>query len=281
MLDNEDNFSGKSAADLKKLILNPEAPKPVTEEKKEIVSKDNPSPAVPAETAPKTEELLLGKFKSQEDLVKAYQELEKHNTKVSQELSQFKTTKQEPVKTSTDDYLYSMLFGQTNKNVDKVSTPVSEDIIDEPVEDARYKQLQDELEQGKRVLQYLVGNQTKDSERKRASEKFKNDPLLPWSDSVEQELEEKVFSQLPQLKFQQSGYEYAYKLLKADKADEIAMQKIEAAAQEALKKREKNETAVVETPTKSDPEPEFDPAKVKDVNELRKYIKKQFGELER
>ena len=280
-MSNLDNFEGKSSEELKKILEQGTQEEKVAEEDTPEEDKQmEEKPEAPKEIEEEKEnELILGKFKTEEDLVKAYQELEKRSTKVSQELAKAKKSNEPSESKKDDSYdpLWQMIYGQP-KSEDKVNTNSYDDIEPDP----EMESLREKVEQGEKNFQYLATQQLQREQREKAIETFKNDPLLPWNEEVEKELEATVFTELPNLKYTKGGYNYAYKLLKADKAEEIIKDREEAIKSKAIEKRRKNEAAYVETPESTkQSEDEFDPTKLEDLGSLRKYINKNIGRIER
>ena len=107
------------------------------------------SPEVPAEK----EELILGKFKSQDDLVKSYQELEQKTTKTAQEKAQLEQylreiSSQEPQQTANTDI----------PGLDPEVVPA----LDKWYEDRRLREVQEEEIKKARALQERHADELKD-----------------------------------------------------------------------------------------------------------------------
>lgn len=281
-----DNINKKSAENLKQQILKDAQEETTKEEPKivkdEVVEEVKKVEVESSETkkAPKVEEeeLLLGKFKTQEDLVKAYQESEKKITELSQK------KEEEPVidNSPQSDLLYESIFGTSTDKAPTVVNPV--DSYDSEVTAEENNQeivsLREKVSNLEKVGQYQLLSQQAVTNRIEAAELLRDDPVLPYTKEVESELEKTIFKELPQLKYQRGGYKIAHEMLKGRKADGLSKAKIDVAVQEALDKAEKNKIAVVETPAKSDPDPEFDFSKLS-TEDQRKQLKKNFGEAQR
>jgi len=265
-----DNLKSQTSSDLKKQFE--EAQKQEendTKSKETIPAKPVSQTPAPAKEPPK-ETLILGKFKTTEDVVKAYQEAERKITELS-------TKKVEPtpapVAQPAADPLWASLFGD-NSQVQTNRKQVNEDPDDEVT--ALKKRL-DTVEKAGYIS--LLQNQAA-IEKINAEKMLANDPDLPFDANVELEIEERIFKQYPQLKYSKGGYITAHQLLKGEKASEIAAKRSENAVKEALEKASKNSSAIVETPSKGDPEPQVDPTNLS-MKDLRSYLNKDLGTFER
>lgn len=266
-----DNIGKLNSSELKKMLLADAQVKKDEPKKTEEQSPKTEAKAEAKET-PKTEELILGKFKSTDDLVKAYQESERKITELSQEVKKVESPK--PASQAGGDDLWNLLFGGTQEKT--VSKPIVEE---DNIEDQRVANLEKEVANLRKAGAYLVQSQQAVTNKQKAVEKLKNDPVLPYDDTVDKELES-VFARYPSLRYAVGGYEVAHTILKGEKATEISQRKVDEAVKAIHAKKESNSAAVVETPAKSSPEPEVDPLSL-DMKKLRAHLKKNLGELER
>lgn len=252
-----------------------EEPKPKEEV---VVPKEVEAPV----TVEKKDELILGKFKSREEADKAHLELEKELTRKSQELAELR--KQAETKTAPSvelDSLWKTLFQD-----DKVEVPVkAEPHATTPNEDQeipsetqlKLVKLEKKFQDVQKAVAMGLLEQQKTTGKIRAEDKLKNDPILPWTAEVEQEIKDRVFKEFPNLEFQPDGWEKAHKFLRGEKAESIAQVKAEAAVKAALEKQQANKVAVVETPSKAIETPKtIDPSSL-DINDLRKYLAERLG----
>ncbi len=266
-----DNFDGKSAKEIKSELLKNIGTQQV---KKEDPKQEPRKDVVVVE--PKKEELILGKFKSQDDLIKAYQEAEKTMTKTAQELAEAKKTVTAPAKVETTvDPIWAQLFPETKVSKPKVDfDPLGDESPNEIAE------MRKELELLKRAGAYSIAQQQNQMGKINAAEKLKTDPALPWSADVAADIENDIFRRFPGLRLQANGYEVAHTILKGERADSIANARVEAARIAASDKKKDKENASVETPSNSTPEPKVDYSSL-DAKKLRSFLNKEIGTLDR
>lgn len=269
-----DNLANESSSELKKRILEAQRAESATKDTKKVETTPEPKEesAIPPKTTepPKTEELILGKFKSQDDLVKAYQEAEKKITELGTKKTE---TTIQPMQPAVDP-LWASLFGNNSQPAAKAKPDTSVEDDDEVTT------LKKRLEVVEKAGYMSIMQQQAALNKIQAKEQLANDPDLPFDSSIEREIEDVVFKQYPQLKYQTGGYLTAHQLLKGAKAAEIAARKVEAAVKDALAKESAKKVAKVETPGKGDTETEIDPTKLS-IADLRKYLHNDIGTLDR
>lgn len=229
----------------------------------------------------KQDELILGKFKSRDEADKAHLELEKELTRKSQELAELRKQISQPVSepvapviNDLDPLLKAILEG--NKGYEEPAKAVPEENVQQP-EPEEVDRLNSRISKLEKAAMWSILKQQEVVGKVKAASDLAQDALLPWSKEVEHEIETKVFKSLPQLRYQENGWQVAHKILKGEKAQEIAEVRTQLAVKAALEKETAKITAVVEPPTKSvEPTKQID---LKDLSleDLKKYLAERVG----
>ena len=219
--------------------------------------------------------------KSVEDLIKMNQEAQKKITELAQNKPEDGDKKVKETGTSEKAYavdedsikLFKDLFNVPEKKSDDAPAPVAVKNDNEEDDSSNEGQLAAKISALTKIImedkQEATLNRNIELERKAAKETLKSDRVLPWSDKVEDMLEELVFANIPALKSQKGGYIIGHTLLKGLLAkDSVA---VSASEGEADPK--------VAGPSNTAPAPEYDLSKETDLAKFRKNLVKKTGEI--
>jgi hypothetical protein len=261
---------------------------PQTEEPKPV-SPVEPAPEADkgtTETKPQEPQLILGKFKTQDDVVKAYQELEKKNTREAQQRSKYREILDPYVEFDTD----GNIVGQKEQRVPlpevkpEPTKPQSQDDVLAMLEsryttlESQYGPVRANLIIQAEMAQAITRKETESLSELRAEREVEKQKSklrsLPEFVQLETEVDNYLSKMDNSSKMNPQAVKTVYNLIRGGKIDEILKTKEQEIQLKTAEIEKQKVAAQVEHPTKS---PEEQQPDVNDVKLTASDLAKRVG----